>query len=43
MRSKAQKIYEMIKRKTNCRVNKSEVVKGLWKGIAVPTIVYGTG
>ena len=42
MRSKAEKMYGIINGKTNCRVNKYEVIRGLWKGIAVPTIMYGT-
>ena len=42
IRSKAEKMYGIVNGKTNCRVNKYEVIRGLWKGIAVPTIMYGT-
>ena len=42
IRNKAERMYGMISGKTNCRVNKYEIMRGLWKGIAVPTIMYGT-
>ena len=35
-------MYGIVNGKINCRVNKYEVIRGLWKGIAVPTIMYGT-
>ena len=35
-------MYGIVNGKINCRVNKYEVIRGLWKGIAVPTIIYGT-
>ena len=34
-------MYGMINGKTNCRVNKYEITRGLWEGMAVPTIMYG--
>ena len=40
-RKKAEKMYGIINGKINCRANKYEVMRGLWKGIAVPTIMYG--
>ena len=42
MRKKAEKMYGIINGKINNRANKYEVMRGLWKGIAVPTIMYGT-
>ena len=42
IRKKAEKMYGIINGKVNCRANKYEVMRGLWKGIAVPTIMYGT-
>ena len=38
---KAEKMYGIINGKTNLRVNKFQVIRGLWKGLAVPTIMYG--
>ena len=34
-------MYGIINGKTNLRVNKFQVIRGLWKGLAVPTIMYG--
>ena len=42
IRKKAEKMYGIINGKINCRANKYEVMRGLWKGIAVPTVMYGT-
>ena len=42
MRKRAEKMYhEWNKGKINCRVNKYEVMRGIWKGIALSTIMYG--
>ena len=41
IRKKAEKMYGIINGKINCRANKYEVVRGLWKGLAVPTVMYG--
>ena len=34
-------MYELINGKINLRANKYKVMRGLWKGLAVPTIMYG--
>ena len=36
IRKKSEKMYGVINGKINCRANKYEVMRGLWKGIAVP-------
>ena len=41
IRKKAEKMYGIINGKINCRANKYEVMRGLWKGLAVPTLMYG--
>ena len=41
IRVKAEKNLSMIKAKTKLRANKYEITRGLWKGIAVPTLLYG--
>ena len=42
MRRKVEKMYGIVNEKRNCRVSKYEVIRGLWKRIAIPTIMYGT-
>ena len=39
LRKKAEKMYGIINGKINLRVNKFQVIRGLWKGLAVPTII----
>ena len=34
-------MYEIINGKTNFRANKYGVMRVLWKGLAVPTVMYG--
>ena len=34
-------MYGIINGKTNLRANKFQVIRGLWKGLAVPTVMYG--
>ena len=34
-------MYGIINGKINFRANKCEVMRGLWKGLAVPTVMYG--
>ena len=41
IRNKAERMYGIINGKTNCRINKYEIIRGLWKGMAVPSIMYG--
>ena len=41
LRKKAEKMYGIINGKINFRANKYEVMRGLWKGLAVPTVMYG--
>ena len=41
LRNKAEKMYGIINGKINFRANKYEVMRGLWKGLAVPTVMYG--
>ena len=41
IRVKAEKNLSTIKAKTKLRANKYEITRGLWKGIAVPTLLYG--
>ena len=41
LRKKAEKMFGIINGKTNLRANKFQVIRGLWKGLAVPTIMYG--
>ena len=41
IRVKAEKNLSMIKAKAKLRANKYEITRGLWKGIAVPTLLYG--
>ena len=40
-KKKAEKMYGIINGKINFRANKYEVIRGLWKGLAVPTVMYG--
>ena len=40
IRNKAEKMYGIINGKTNCRINKYEIIRGLWKGMTMPTIMY---
>ena len=40
LRNKAEKMYGIINGKINFRANKYEVMRGLWKGLAVPTVMY---
>ena len=41
MRLKAEKQMAILKSNSTLRVNKYEIVRGIWKGVAVPTILYG--
>ena len=41
LRKKAEKMYGIINGKINFRANKYEVMRGLCKGLAVPTVMYG--
>ena len=41
LRNKAEKMYGIINGKINFRANKYEVMRGLWKGLAVPSVMYG--
>ena len=41
LRNKAEKMYGMINGKINFRANKYEVMRGLWEGLAVPSVMYG--
>ena len=41
LRKKAEKMYGIINGKINFRANKYEVMRGLWKRLAVPTVMYG--
>ena len=40
-RLKAEKQYNMINAGMKLRSNKYEIMRGLWKGVAVPTVMYG--
>ena len=41
LRKKQKKMYGIINGKINFRANKYEVMRGFWKGLAVPTVMYG--
>ena len=34
-------MYGIMNKKINFRANKYEVMRGLWQGLAVPTVMYG--
>ena len=34
-------MHGIINEKINFRANKYEVMRGLWKGLSVPTVTYG--
>ena len=41
LRNKAEKMYGIINGKINFRANKYEVMRDLWKGLAVPSVMCG--
>ena len=42
LRAKAEANFQQIKTKMHMRVNTYEITRTLWKGVAVPNILYGT-
>ena len=38
---KAQQWLERLARVAKFRANKYELIRGLWKGVAIPSIMYG--
>ena len=41
LRAKAEKQMGILKASSTFRINKYEITRGIWKGVAVPTILYG--